>query len=50
MASLCYLQPHIDAIHAKAEALDVPTPVVDALRELLQCEASLSCQFRHCIP
>ncbi|KAI0065866.1 cysteine proteinase [Artomyces pyxidatus] len=35
LASLSYLQPHVDAIHDKAEALDVPTPVVDALRELL---------------
>ncbi|KAF6751450.1 hypothetical protein DFP72DRAFT_907057 [Ephemerocybe angulata] len=35
LASLSYLQPHIDAIHAKAEALDVPTPVVDTLKELL---------------
>ncbi|PCH40792.1 cysteine proteinase [Wolfiporia cocos MD-104 SS10] len=35
MASLCYLQPHIEEIHTKAEALDVPTPVVDALRDLL---------------
>ncbi|KAI0298831.1 hypothetical protein BC826DRAFT_996827 [Russula brevipes] len=34
-ASLSYLQPHIDAIHAKAEAVDIPTPVVDALRDLL---------------
>ena len=36
MASLCYVQPHIEAIHARAEALDVPTPVIDALQELLQ--------------
>ncbi|KDQ64111.1 hypothetical protein JAAARDRAFT_27735 [Jaapia argillacea MUCL 33604] len=35
MASLCYLQPHIDRIHAKAEVLDVPTPVIDTLRDLL---------------
>ncbi|KAI0692553.1 hypothetical protein BC835DRAFT_1406996 [Cytidiella melzeri] len=35
MASLSYLQPHIDEIHAKAEDLDVPTPVVDALRDIL---------------
>jgi ubiquitin carboxyl-terminal hydrolase 1 len=35
LASLSYLQPHIDAIHAKAEALDVPTPVIDAFQELL---------------
>ncbi|KAF5334376.1 hypothetical protein D9611_013534 [Ephemerocybe angulata] len=38
LASLSYLQPHIDAIHAKAEALDVPTPVVDTLKELLHEE------------
>ena len=30
LASLTYLQPHIDAIHAKAEALEVPTLVIDA--------------------
>ncbi|KAJ2912889.1 hypothetical protein MD484_g7535, partial [Candolleomyces efflorescens] len=36
LASLSYLQPHIDAIHAKAEALDVPTPVVDALKDLFR--------------
>ena len=36
MASLSYLQPHINAIHAKAEALDVPTPVIDALQELFR--------------
>ena len=35
MASLCYLQPQVHQIHAKAEALDVPTPVIDALRKLL---------------
>ena len=34
LASLTYLQPQIEAIHAKAEALDVPTPVIDALHEL----------------
>ncbi|KAI8982742.1 hypothetical protein BD414DRAFT_490985 [Trametes punicea] len=36
MASLSYLQPQLDEIHAKAEALDVPTPVVDSLRELVR--------------
>lgn len=36
MASLSYLQPHIDAIHAKAEAYDVPTPVIDALQDLFK--------------
>ncbi|KAI0045115.1 cysteine proteinase [Auriscalpium vulgare] len=35
LASLSYLQPQIDAIHEKAEAFDVPTPVVDALQDLL---------------
>ncbi|KAG6919764.1 hypothetical protein DXG01_001603 [Tephrocybe rancida] len=36
LASLSYLQPHIDAIHDKAEDLDVPTPVIDALQELFR--------------
>ena len=36
MASVSYLHPQIDAIHAKAEELDVPTPVIDALRDALQ--------------
>ncbi|KAG6852127.1 hypothetical protein C0991_002867 [Blastosporella zonata] len=36
LASLSYLQPHIDAIHNKAEDLDVPTPVIDALQDLLR--------------
>ncbi|KZT06536.1 cysteine proteinase [Laetiporus sulphureus 93-53] len=36
MASLCYLQPEIEEIYAKAVALDVPTPVIDALRDLLR--------------
>ncbi|GLB34223.1 putative peptidase C19 family protein [Lyophyllum shimeji] len=36
LASLSYLQPHIDAIHDKAEALDVPTPVIDALQDLFR--------------
>ncbi|KAF8520812.1 hypothetical protein BU17DRAFT_75586 [Hysterangium stoloniferum] len=35
MASLTYLQPHIEAIHARAEQFDVPTPVVDAFRDIL---------------
>lgn len=35
MASLTYLQPYIEEIHSRAEALDVPTPVVDALRDIL---------------
>ncbi|KAJ4486497.1 hypothetical protein C8R41DRAFT_896404 [Lentinula lateritia] len=34
LSSLAYLQPHISAIHAKAEALDIPTPIIDALRDL----------------
>lgn len=34
MSSLAYLQPHIEAIHAKAEILDVPSPIIDALRDL----------------
>ncbi|KAH8118788.1 cysteine proteinase [Phellopilus nigrolimitatus] len=36
MASLSYLPAHIDAIHAKAVELDVPSPVVDALRDMLR--------------
>ncbi|PPQ76297.1 hypothetical protein CVT24_009145 [Panaeolus cyanescens] len=36
MASLSYLQPHIDAIHSKAEDVDVETPVIDALKELFK--------------
>ncbi|KZT34493.1 cysteine proteinase [Sistotremastrum suecicum HHB10207 ss-3] len=35
MASLAYLQPYIEVIHAKAEEYDVPTPVIDALRDAL---------------
>ncbi|KAG7447707.1 cysteine proteinase [Guyanagaster necrorhizus] len=34
LSSLSYLQPQIDAIHSKAEALDVPTPVIDTLQDL----------------
>ncbi|KAJ3006555.1 hypothetical protein NUW54_g3893 [Trametes sanguinea] len=36
MASLSYLQPQLEEIHAKAEALDVPTPVIDSLRDLVR--------------
>ncbi|KAG6831977.1 hypothetical protein H0H87_003121 [Tephrocybe sp. NHM501043] len=36
LASLSYLQPHIDAVHDKAEDLDVPTPVIDALQDLFR--------------
>ncbi|KIY51650.1 cysteine proteinase [Fistulina hepatica ATCC 64428] len=35
MASLAYLNPHLDAIHSRAVVLDVPSPVVDTLRSLL---------------
>ena len=35
MAALSYLQPYIDAVHSRAERLDVPTPVIDALRDAL---------------
>ncbi|RPD80747.1 cysteine proteinase [Lentinus tigrinus ALCF2SS1-7] len=35
MASLSYLQPQLGKIHAHAEVLDVPTPVIDSLRDLL---------------
>ncbi|KAK0207056.1 hypothetical protein DFS33DRAFT_1382136 [Desarmillaria ectypa] len=34
LSSLSYLQPQIDAVHSKAEALDVPTPVIDILQDL----------------
>ncbi|KIY70350.1 cysteine proteinase [Cylindrobasidium torrendii FP15055 ss-10] len=36
LASLAYLQPQIQAVHARAEMLDVPTPVIDVLHELFQ--------------
>ncbi|KAI0677187.1 hypothetical protein C8Q78DRAFT_1001569 [Trametes maxima] len=36
MASLVYLQPQLDEIHARAETLDVPTPVIDSLRDLVR--------------
>ncbi|KAF8700581.1 hypothetical protein AX14_000675, partial [Amanita brunnescens Koide BX004] len=36
LASLSYLQPHVDAIHANAEALDLPTPVIDSLQDLFR--------------
>ena len=42
MASLAYLQPHMEAVYQKAVELDVPTPVVDALRETLTSPAFLS--------
>lgn len=35
MASLSYLQPFLATIHEKAVRLDVPSPVVDALLDLL---------------
>lgn len=35
MASLAYLPPHVEAIHSKAVEFDVPTPVVDTLRDTL---------------
>ncbi|KAJ7587151.1 hypothetical protein C8J56DRAFT_891041 [Mycena floridula] len=34
LSSLSYLQPQIDAIHKKADEMDVPTPVIDALQSL----------------
>ncbi|KAF9780012.1 hypothetical protein BJ322DRAFT_304727 [Thelephora terrestris] len=34
-ASLSYLRPQIEDIHARAVALDVETPVIDSLRDLL---------------
>ncbi|VDC00013.1 unnamed protein product [Peniophora sp. CBMAI 1063] len=36
LASLSYLRPYLDAVHARAEELDYPSPVTDALRDLLQ--------------
>ena len=45
LASLTYLQPQIDAIHAKAEYLDVPTPIIDALHELFNGVPYLSFTF-----
>lgn len=47
LASLSYLQPHIQRIHEKAEALDVPTPVIDALRDILRSTSSLSRHINH---
>lgn len=44
LASLNYLQPYIDAIHTRAEALDVPTPVVDALRDILHRTQYVYCR------
>ncbi|KAH7098792.1 hypothetical protein BKA62DRAFT_711907 [Auriculariales sp. MPI-PUGE-AT-0066] len=35
LASLSYLQPQIDDMHQRAVELDVPTPVIDAVREIL---------------
>ncbi|KIJ57176.1 hypothetical protein M422DRAFT_23274 [Sphaerobolus stellatus SS14] len=35
LASLSYLQPYLEVIHSRAERFDVPTPVLDALLELL---------------
>ena len=35
MASVSYLHPYINAVHSRAEQLDVPTPVIDALRDAL---------------
>lgn len=49
MASLCYLQPQIEQIHAKAEALDVPTPVIDALRDLLHSKYISYPSTVHCL-
>lgn len=39
LASLSYLQPYVDQVHEKAEALDVPTPVIDALQDLLHSQS-----------
>jgi hypothetical protein len=47
MASLTYFQPQIEAMHAKAEQFDVPTPVIDAVYDLMHgipaSTLSLSC-------
>ena len=43
MSSLAYLQPHLEAIQAKAIELDVPTPVVDTLKDTLQSEYRFPC-------
>lgn len=50
LASLSYLQPDIDSIHAKAEAVDIPTPVVDALRDLLHGLNTPSSHYRSIRP
>ncbi|GJJ06964.1 hypothetical protein Clacol_001161 [Clathrus columnatus] len=42
MASLTYLQPHIEVIHSRAEQYDVPTPVIDAFRDVLTALNTLS--------
>ncbi|KZP00309.1 cysteine proteinase, partial [Calocera viscosa TUFC12733] len=36
LASCVYLQPFLDRLQERAEELDVPTPVTDALRDILQ--------------
>lgn len=35
LASLAYLQSQVESIHQKAERWDVPTPVIDSLRSIL---------------
>ncbi|KAI9508141.1 hypothetical protein F5148DRAFT_980283 [Russula earlei] len=50
LASLSYLRPHIDGIYFKAEAVDVPTPVVDALRDLLHELNNPSSHYRSIRP
>lgn len=44
MASLSYLQPYLESVHARAEILDVPSPVVDALLAQLECESHIYSQ------
>ena len=49
MASLCYLQPYVDEVHSKAVDLDVPSYVIDALRDILHGETRLRCRsLRRC--
>ncbi|KIP06168.1 hypothetical protein PHLGIDRAFT_91230 [Phlebiopsis gigantea 11061_1 CR5-6] len=46
LASLSYFQPQIEAIHTRAEELDVPTPVIDAIRDILhELNTSRSSRF-----
>ncbi|KAF8324621.1 uncharacterized protein EI90DRAFT_3075243 [Cantharellus anzutake] len=35
-SSLSYLQPHVEEVYSRAEAHDIPTPVTDAVRNVLK--------------